>query len=177
MHCPFCGAEDTRVVDSRLANEGHAVRRRRICQACGERFTTYETAELGLPAIVKRDGRREAFQEGKLRAGMQRALEKRPVDTERVEVALTRIKARLRACGEREVPSRRLGEWVMEELRGLDEVAYVRFASVYRRFQDVSAFQEEIERLRRQPPPHLARQQLTLLPEEAPRPPRRGRRR
>ncbi|RMD79719.1 MAG: transcriptional repressor NrdR [Gammaproteobacteria bacterium] len=179
MRCPFCGAEDTRVVDSRLANEGHAVRRRRTCQRCGERFTTYETVELGLPAVVKRDGRREPFQEAKLRAGLQRALEKRPVDTEQVEGAVTRIKRRLRASGEREVPSRRLGEWVMEELRGLDEVAYVRFASVYRRFQDVSAFQEEIERLQRQPPPQLARQQLTLLPDEegGPRPPRRRRRR
>ncbi len=165
MRCPFCGTEDTKVIDSRLASEGHAVRRRRECVECAERFTTFENAELTLPSIVKSDGRREAFDESKLRAGMLRALEKRPVATEPVEESMTRLKHRLRASGEREVPSRVLGEWVMEELRGLDEVAYVRFASVYRSFQDVNAFREEIERLQNSPPPEYSHQQIPLLPE------------
>lgn len=164
MRCPFCGTEDTKVIDSRLASEGHSVRRRRECVDCTERFTTFETAELTLPSIVKSDGRRELFDEIKLRAGMLRALEKRPVATERIEVSMTRLKHRLRASGEREVRSRVLGEWVMEELRALDEVAYVRFASVYRSFQDVNAFREEIERLQNSPPPEFANQQIPLLP-------------
>lgn len=165
MRCPFCGAEDTKVVDSRLANEGHSVRRRRECLECSERYTTFETAELTLPAIVKSDGRREAFDEHKLRAGMMRALEKRPVAAERLEESINRLMHRLRAGGEREVSSRALGEWVMEELRSLDEVAYVRFASVYRSFQDVNAFREEIERLQNSPPPDVTAQQIPLLPE------------
>ena len=165
MRCPFCGAEDTKVIDSRLASEGHSVRRRRECLECTERFTTFETAELTLPSMVKSDGRREPFDEVKLRAGMLRALEKRPVATERFEESITRLKHRLRASGEREVQSRVLGEWVMEELRGLDEVAYVRFASVYRSFQDVNAFREEIERLQNSPPPEFANQQIPLLSE------------
>ncbi len=164
MRCPFCGAEDTKVIDSRLASEGHSVRRRRECVGCTERFTTFETAELALPSLVKGDGRREPFDESKLRTGMLRALEKRPVATERFEESITRLKHRLRASGEREVRSRALGEWVMEELRGLDEVAYVRFASVYRSFQDVNAFREEIERLQNSPPPDFANQQISLLP-------------
>jgi transcriptional repressor NrdR len=164
MRCPFCGAEDTKVIDSRLASEGHSVRRRRECVDCAERFTTFETAELTMPAIVKSDNRREPFDEAKLRAGMLRALEKRPVAAERVEESMTRLKHRLRAGGEREVPSRVLGEWVMEELRALDEVAYVRFASVYRSFQDVNAFREEIERLQNSPPPAFTNQQISLLP-------------
>ena len=151
MRCPFCNADDTKVIDSRLANEGCMVRRRRACQSCSERFTTFESAELVMPRMVKNDGRREHFDEEKLRAGMVRALEKRPVDTEAVEAALNRIKQRMRASGEREVPARDVGEWVMEELRELDPVAYVRFASVYRSFQDVHAFAEEIERLKREP--------------------------
>jgi len=165
MRCPFCAAEDTKVVDSRLANEGHSVRRRRECLQCGERYTTFETAELILPAIVKSDGRREAFDEHKLRAGMMRALEKRPVAAEQLEDSINRLKHRLRGGGEREVSSRVLGEWVMEVLRALDEVAYVRFASVYRSFQDVNAFREEIERLQNSPPPDLTSQQIPLLPE------------
>lgn len=165
MRCPFCGAEDTKVIDSRLASEGHAVRRRRECLECAERFTTFENAELTLPSIVKSDGRRESFDENKLRAGMLRALEKRPVATERIEESMTRLKHRLRASGERELSSRILGEWVMEELRALDEVAYVRFASVYRSFQDVNAFREEIERLQNTPPPAFSNQQIPLLPE------------
>ncbi len=166
MHCPFCDAEDTKVIDSRLANEGHQVRRRRECLTCGERFTTFETAELTLPRVVKRDGSRVPFDEVKLRTGILRALEKRPVSTERIEEAINRIKQRLRASGDREVRSRQIGEWVMEELRHLDQVAYVRFASVYRSFQDVNAFREEIERLESEPPPELKKQQLPLLPGE-----------
>ncbi len=152
MRCPFCQAQDTRVIDSRLGRDGDQVRRRRECSTCGERFTTFETAELLLPRMVKQDGTREPFDEGKLRTGMMRALEKRPVDTDRVESAVHRIVQRLRSLGDREVPTRQLGEWVMEELRELDQVAYVRFASVYRSFEDVSAFREVIDGLERQPP-------------------------
>ncbi len=151
MHCPFCAAVDTRVIDSRLSPEGDKVRRRRECPSCGTRFTTHEVAELVMPQIVKRDNRREAFNEDKLRAGMLRAMEKRPVSAEQVEQAIQRIKNRIRASGDRELPSRRLGEWVMGELRDLDQVAYVRFASVYRSFQDVNAFREEIEKLQNAP--------------------------
>ncbi len=147
MHCPFCSDPETKVVDSRLAEEGAAVRRRRECLKCGERFTTYETAELTLPSVVKRDGRREDFDVAKLRASLMKALEKRPVGVETVESALNRIKRWARTRGEREISSVELGERVMEELRRMDEVAYVRFASVYRSFQDVNAFREEIERL------------------------------
>jgi len=150
MHCPFCTTQDTRVVDSRLSPEGDRVRRRRECTQCGARFTTYEVAELIMPAVIKRDDRREPFNEDKLRAGMMRALEKRPVSAEQVEAVLQRITDRIRAGGEREISSRQLGEWVMEELRRLDQVAYVRFASVYRSFQDVNAFREEIERLQQE---------------------------
>lgn len=147
MHCPFCGAADTKVIDSRLVAEGAQVRRRRECLTCGERFTSYETAELLLPRLVKRDGNREPFNEDKLRAGMSRALEKRPVAMEQLEEALSRIIHRLRAMGEREVSSRMLGEEVMRELKQLDEVAYIRFASVYRHFKDLNEFREEIDRL------------------------------
>ena len=151
MHCPFCGAHDTKVIDSRLVTEGDQVRRRRECLACGERFTTFETAELVMPRLIKQDGSRQPFDEEKLRAGMQRALEKRPVSVERLEEAIAHIKHRLRATGEREIKSRVLGELVMVELQKLDEVAYIRFASVYRRFQDLNEFREEIERLSREP--------------------------
>ncbi|HEY5679286.1 MAG: transcriptional regulator NrdR [Pseudomonadales bacterium] len=147
MHCPFCGADDTKVIDSRLVAEGDSVRRRRECQTCGERFTTFETAELVMPRIVKSDGTREPFNEDKLRYGLQKALEKRPVSIEEIESALNRIMHRLRASGERELPSRDVGEAVMTELRTLDQVAYVRFASVYRDFQDLSEFQAEIQKL------------------------------
>ena len=147
MHCPFCGADDTKVIDSRLVAEGDAVRRRRECQSCGERFTTFETAELVMPRVVKSNGIREPFDEEKLRRGMQRALEKRPVGVEEIEASLNRIMHELRSTGERELPSRRVGEAVMRELRKMDGVAYVRFASVYRDFQDVSEFQEEIQKL------------------------------
>lgn len=151
MHCPFCSANDTKVIDSRLVAEGDQVRRRRECIACGERFTTFETAELVMPRLIKQDESRQPFDEEKLRAGMQRALEKRPVSVERLEEAIARIKAKLRATGEREVKSLVLGELVMTELQRLDEVAYIRFASVYKRFQDLNEFREEIERLSKVP--------------------------
>ncbi len=150
MWCPFCNAEDTKVIDSRLVGEGSQVRRRRECLHCSERFTTYETAELVMPGIIKSDNVREPFNEEKLRAGMLRSLEKRPVSVEQVETAINNIKRRLRASGEREVDSQALGEEVMKELRALDEVAFVRFASVYRSFQDVNAFREEITRLEKE---------------------------
>lgn len=147
MHCPFCGAIDTKVIDSRLVSEGDHVRRRRECITCEERFTTYETAELVMPRIIKTDGVREPFNEDKLMAGLHKALEKRPVAIEKVEEAVSRIKAQLRATGEREIPSRDVGEQVMKELRQLDEVAFVRFASVYRSFKDLNEFRKEIDRL------------------------------
>ncbi|MDX9766492.1 MAG: transcriptional regulator NrdR [Ectothiorhodospiraceae bacterium] len=170
MRCPFCGADDTRVIDSRLAGDGDQIRRRRECTACGERFTTYENAELTLPRVVKRDGSREPFDEEKLRTGMLRALEKRPVETDRVEAAIGRIKHKLLALGEREVDASRIGEWVMDELRGLDQVAYIRFASVYMSFGDVQAFREVIERLERDPTPEMRRHQIPLLEEESAEP-------
>ena len=145
MHCPFCGADDTKVIDSRLVAEGDSVRRRRECQTCGERFTTFETAELVMPRVVKSDGTREPFNEEKLRRGLTRALEKRPVSIEEIESALNHIMHRLRSTGE---PSRVSGEAVMNGLQQIDGGAYVRFASVYRDFQDVSEFQEEIQRLK-----------------------------
>jgi len=166
MHCPFCGAKDTRVVDSRLFGGGDQVRRRRECASCRERFTTYEKAELSLPRVIKRDGTRVPFDEGKLRSGMLRALEKRPVTSDAIETAVSRIKHQLVARGERDVGSREIGERVMEALRELDQVAYVRFASVYRSFSDVNAFREEIERLENEPSPELQRHQIPLLPEE-----------
>ena len=165
MRCPFCGSMDTKVIDSRLASEGMQVRRRRECIDCGDRFTTYESAELVMPRIVKTDGTREPFNQEKLLTGILRSLEKRPVDTESVESAISHIQHRLQSCGEREIPSRQLGEWVMQELRNLDQVAYVRFASVYRSFEDVSEFREEIERLERGPSPEERRDQMPLLPE------------
>ena len=166
MHCPFCANPDTRVIDSRLLGEGDQVRRRRECQSCKSRFTTYETAELSLPRIIKSDGRRETFVDDKLRSGIVKALEKRPVGMERVEEAINQIKRKVRETGEREIDSRRLGELVMDGLRTLDQVAYVRFASVYRCFEDVRAFLEEIERLENDLPPDLRKQQLDLLPSE-----------
>ncbi len=167
MRCPFCSSLDTKVIDSRLVGEGEQIRRRRECTECAERFTSYESAELNYPRIVKSDSRREQFMEDKLRAGIVRALEKRPVEMERVERAIAYIKHRLRALGEREVKSRKVGDWVMIELRKLDQVAYVRFASVYRSFEDVRAFLEEIERLEQELPPELRKNQLDLLAEDA----------
>lgn len=166
MRCPFCSADETRVIDSRLTEEGDSVRRRRECEVCGERFTTFERAELRLPQVIKSDNRREAFDEAKLRAGLSRALEKRPVDAEAVEAMIGRIRHKLIASGEREIPSRRIGQWVMEELKDVDPVAYVRFASVYRSFEDVDAFREEVLRLQAEPSSESRRKQLRLLPEE-----------
>ncbi len=166
MRCPFCRSEDTRVIDSRLADDGDAVRRRRECNACAERFTTLEHASLRMPYVVKSDGSREAFDEMKLRSGMTRALEKRPVDTDAVESAVQRIQHKLLTSGDREVPALRIGEWVMHELSELDQVAYVRFASVYRSFQDVDEFSEEVKRLRNQPSPSVKKKQMTFLPSD-----------
>lgn len=147
MYCPFCHAEETKVADSRLVADGAQVRRRRQCLDCHERFTTFETAELIMPLVIKRDGRREAFNQDNLRAGMSRALKKRPVSADAVEEGLVAIMQKIRGKGEREIDSRQIGEWVMEQLYGLDHVAYVRFASVYKRFQDVSEFRQTIEQL------------------------------
>ena len=147
MYCPYCHAIDTKVIDSRLVAEGSQVRRRRECIECHQRFTTFETAELLMPLIVKRDGRREMFRLDNLRAGMLRALEKRPVSTDELEVALAAIMQKIRDTGEREIDSRQIGEWVMEQLFRLDHIAYVRFASVYKRFEDVSEFQRAIDQM------------------------------
>lgn len=166
MRCPFCRSEDTRVIDSRLADDGDAVRRRRECNACGERFTTLEHASLRMPYVVKSNGSREAFDEIKLRSGMTRALEKRPVDTDAVESAIQRIQHKLLTSGDREVPALQIGEWVMQELNELDQVAYVRFASVYRSFQDVDEFSEEVKRLRNQPSPSVKKKQMSFLPSD-----------
>jgi transcriptional repressor NrdR len=148
MYCPFCYAEDTKVVDSRLVAQGEQVRRRRECLICQQRFTTFETAELILPMIIKRDGRRENFHLEKLRAGMQTALEKRPVSIDILDEALTNVLQKIRRCGEREVESRLIGEWVMQALYQIDHVAYVRFASVYKRFKDISEFREALEQMK-----------------------------
>ena len=166
MQCPFCDEGDTRVVDSRLADDGAQVRRRRECTGCRERFTTYEAAELAAPRIVKNDGTRVPFDERKLRSGMLRALEKRPVPSDTVEAAIGRLRRRLMRAGEREIASGAVGELVMEALRDLDRVAYVRFASVYRSFEDVSEFREEIDRLEDEPPPEARRSQIPLIPDD-----------
>jgi transcriptional repressor NrdR len=148
MHCPFCQALDTKVIDSRLVAEGSQVRRRRECAGCTERFTTYEIAELVMPKIIKHSGVREPFDEAKLRAGILRALEKRPVSVEQIEAAIDQVKHQLRSTGEREVQSNLIGEAVMDTLKSLDQVAYVRFASVYRSFQDLEEFRAEIDKLK-----------------------------
>ncbi|CCQ09357.1 Ribonucleotide reductase transcriptional regulator NrdR [Pseudoalteromonas luteoviolacea B = ATCC 29581] len=147
MHCPFCTAKDTKVIDSRLVSEGYQVRRRRECFECHERFTTFEGAELVMPRVIKQDGSREPFNEDKLLNGLHRALEKRPVSTEQIEEVIHKIKSELRATGEREISSHMIGGLIMEALKKLDKVAYVRFASVYRSFEDVKEFGEEIARL------------------------------
>ena len=148
MHCPFCSDTETRVIDSRLVSDGSQVRRRRECSSCGERFTSYEVAELVMPKLIKQDGTRQPFDEQKLRNGIMRALEKRPVSVEDIEQSISHIKSGLRATGEREIPAKHLGEMVMQELRKLDDVAYVRFASVYRRFKDVQEFRTAIDSLK-----------------------------
>lgn len=157
MRCPFCSAQDTKVIDSRLAGDGDQIRRRRECLACHERFTTYETAELSMPKVVKTNGSRVVFEEARLRSGMTKALEKRPVPSDELEKAINGIRHRLISSGEREIASRTLGDWVMEALRDLDQVAFVRFASVYRDFKDVNEFKEEIDRLSKEPTPEQKR--------------------
>ncbi|MFC3122096.1 transcriptional regulator NrdR [Agaribacter flavus] len=147
MFCPFCSQQETKVIDSRLVSDGAQVRRRRQCTVCNERFTTFEAAELVLPGVIKRDNTREPFNEHKLRAGIERALEKRPVSAESIEKCINQIKSALRATGERELKSEFIGELIMQHLKMLDKVAYVRFASVYRSFADVKEFGEEIARL------------------------------
>lgn len=145
MHCPFCNHTETKVIDSRLVAEGSQVRRRRECLECTERFTSFETFELAMPRIIKSDGKRTPFDEAKLRKGIMRAVEKRPVSEEQISTTLNRIFQRLRKTGEREIKSKFVGEVVMDELRELDDVAYVRFASVYRNFQDLSEFRDALD--------------------------------
>ena len=161
MHCPFCQHTDTRVIDSRVSEDGATIRRRREGEACGERFSTLENIEIKLPAVIKSDGRRDTFDARKLRAGFDRALQKRPVSEEQIEAAVRAVIHAIRMSGEREIASRRIGEFVMNELRKLDHVGYVRFASVYRSFEDVADFREEIEKLERDLPPGAG--QLSLL--------------
>lgn len=165
MYCPFCQHTDTRVIDSRVSEDGATIRRRRECEACGERFSTLETVELKLPAIIKNDGRREAFDARKLRTGFDRALQKRPVAEEQIEASVRAVVHQVRMSGERELPSLRIGEFVMAELRKLDHVGYVRFASVYRSFEDVADFREELDRLERDMP---GEGQLPLLNSDPP---------
>lgn len=153
MRCPFCSHDDTKVIDSRLVAEGGQVRRRRECLSCAERFTTYESAELLMPKVIKTNGSREPFDEDKLRSGVLRALEKRAVSVEKIEAMISDIKRVLQGRGEREVQSLVIGELVMERLKDIDHVAYVRFASVYRSFQDLNEFRAEIDRLSREPVP------------------------
>ncbi|TMM45075.1 transcriptional regulator NrdR [Colwellia ponticola] len=147
MYCPFCSANDTKVIDSRLVSDGHQVRRRRECLACHERYTTFESAELVMPRIIKRDGSREPFNEDKMLSGLTRALEKRPVSMEQIELAIDKLKSQMRATGEREISSEMLGDLIMAQLKELDKVAYLRFASVYLSFEDISEFADEITRL------------------------------
>jgi transcriptional repressor NrdR len=165
MRCPFCGHEDTRVVDTRVTEDGLQVRRRRECPECQARFSTFESAELKLPMIIKRDGRRESFVEAKLRGGLARACEKRPVSLNEIDRIIDVVVKKLRTSGERELDAKQLGGWAMVELKNVDQVAYVRFASVYRRFEDVQAFREEIEKLERDLPVELRIRQLPLLDE------------
>jgi transcriptional repressor NrdR len=147
LKCPFCRDLENKVIDSRLSKEGDVIRRRRECLRCARRFTTYERAEEALPLVVKKDGRRETFDRGKIIAGLTRACEKRPVGIEAVEAVVDRVERALQERGEKEIPSSVIGEAVMRELHGLDKVAYVRFASVYRSFEDIGEFMEELEAL------------------------------
>lgn len=165
MKCPFCGTPDTRVVDSRLANESAQVRRRRECTSCEARFTTYEAPLLNMPMVIKNDGSRDAFDEQRVRSGMMRALEKRPVSAEQIEDAMGHIKRQLAVMDAREVPSRQIGDLVMRELQGLDHVAYIRFASVYLSFEDIASFEELIKRLAAEPTPEMQRRQVPLIDE------------
>lgn len=155
MQCPDCKAMDSKVIDSRLAGEGQQIRRRRECIHCHERFTTYETIELSLPRLHKKDGSYVEFDETKLRTGLIKAFEKRPVSLATIDEITTKIIRHLRSCGERELSTERLGEWVMEEIKAVDQIAYVRFASVYRQFQDVEEFNQEIRKLKEKTCPEL----------------------
>jgi len=149
MKCPFCGNTDTQVVETRVAEDGDFIRRRRQCASCEKRFTTYERPDLAFPAIVKKDGRRIDYDRDKLRASMNLALRKRPVSTEQIDGAVERIEEKLLNMGVREIPSNRLGEHVMRELKKLDKVAYVRFASVYRSFEDIDDFKTVVDEVRK----------------------------
>jgi transcriptional repressor NrdR len=166
MHCPFCRSEETKVIDSRLASEGYQVRRRRECLDCNERFTTFESAERNLPRVVKHDGRREPFNEEKLRKGIILACEKRPVATEDIDTSINIISRKALGVGEREISAKVIGEWVMQELRSLDQVAYVRFASVYMSFEDVQAFKDIIDRVENDLTPEMLKSQLALIADD-----------
>ena len=163
MWCPFCNHTDTKVADSRLTNDGMQIRRRRHCGSCSARFNTYESPELKAPRIIKSSGVRETFSEEKLRQGMVRALEKRPVETREVERSIRKLLREIRTVEDAEISSSLIGEWVMRELSELDQVAYVRFASVYKRFEDVQAFRDVIERLEKQHPADRDERQISLL--------------
>lgn len=166
MKCPFCGTPDTRVVDSRLAQESTQVRRRRECNSCEARFTTYESPLLNMPMVIKSDGSRDAFDEVRLRSGMMRALEKRPVSAELIEDSVSRIKKQLLGIEAREISTRKIGDMVMYELQRLDHVAYIRFASVYLSFEDIQAFEEVIKKLAGEPTPEMQRRQVPLIAED-----------
>ncbi len=166
MYCPFCGDQETKVVDSRLAGDGYQIRRRRECTGCAERFTTFESAEFVLPKLVKTDESREPFNEAKLRSGILKATEKRPISSEAIEELISRVIRKVQKMGEREIQSRLLGEIVIEELREIDEIAFVRYASVYRRFQDVEEFEKEIESLRDATPMEKKRTQISIFQDE-----------
>ena len=166
MHCPYCGAADTRVIDSRLANDGSQVRRRRECLNCKERYTTFESIELNLPRVIKRDERRESFDVDKMRAGILHAIEKRPVSADQVEKIVDHVRRLSLAYGDREIPANQIGEWIMYELRNVDQVAYVRFASVYRSFTDVQEFREIIEHVENDLSPEMRKSQLSLISEK-----------
>jgi transcriptional repressor NrdR len=166
MYCPFCGDQETKVVDSRLAGDGYQIRRRRECTGCAERFTTFESAEFVLPKLVKTDESREPFDEAKLRSGILKATEKRPISSEVIEELISRVIRKVQKMGEREIQSRLLGEIVIDELREIDEIAFVRYASVYRRFQDVEEFEKEIESLRDATPMEKKRTQISIFQDE-----------
>ena len=166
MFCPFCGNQETKVVDSRLAGDGYQTRRRRECIKCTERFTTFESAELLLPKLIKRDKSREPFDESKLRSGILTATEKRPISIETIEEVISRVIRQVQKLGEREIQSRALGDIVMKELREIDEIAFVRYASVYRRFQDIEEFEKEIETLRDTPTESDVRSQISIFADE-----------
>ena len=151
MKCPFCGSSETQVIDSRVSESGDSIRRRRRCLDCQKRFTTYENVELRLPQVVKTNGNRSDFDTDKIRIGFARALHKRPVPTEYVDAAINRIVQQVLSLGEREIPSRQIGEMVMQELHKLDKVGYIRFASVYRSFQDVSDFRDALREVETPP--------------------------